>query len=107
MNDSDLAAARAIADAATPGPWGYTEGYYGINANGTRYLDRVANANGMDDTRFIAASRSLVPLLVTEIENLRAALTEIAYWGQPPSHGHSLGYEGPAAVARRALDGAP
>ena len=88
MTREELAAIKALADAATPGPWSYTtvkpyatapasesvayvspEMMFGDSVGGG-YVDRVA------DAAFIAAARTAVPALLAEVERLRALVRE-------------------------------
>jgi hypothetical protein len=88
MPDNDttdrLAEARALADAATPGPWIY-EPPEAIDAAGMHYVsteyapadDDPPLASFFDEptARFVAASRQLVPELADELEQARAHLS--------------------------------
>lgn len=82
MTAAELAALKALADAATPGPWEAGE-YNRVTADGRHILKcrdqydgvRLAihdNANA--DAAFIAAARDAVPELVAEVDRLRAEL---------------------------------
>jgi uncharacterized protein (DUF885 family) len=82
---TDHAALRALADAATPGPWEverdpYGDDDYPVSANG-RYLcvspdDGVRGGHSEADAAFIAAARDAVPALLDEVERLRKELRE-------------------------------
>jgi hypothetical protein len=82
MTDIDIDAARALCDAATPGPWVW----FGDLSIGNMYLSagrkrEVLWPSGMhtegyldvapEDAAFIAAARDLVPALLAEVERLR------------------------------------
>jgi len=82
MTDIDIDAARALCDAATPGPWVW----FGDLSIGDVYLSagrkrEVLWPSGMhtegyldvapEDAAFIAAARDLVPALLAEVERLR------------------------------------
>lgn len=78
---------RALADAATPGPW-----HAPSLASGVRHLERNVEwygdqcpddhnlpgrrgaDGGSSDGNFIAAARTAVPALIDEVERLRSAL---------------------------------
>lgn len=89
MNDSDLAAARALSAGATPGPWEartgrYDDLHWGDCGPAAGVTVDIAHERGFfvpgfkdADAEFIAASRELVPLLVTEIENRDAEIARL------------------------------
>lgn len=74
MTPSRLAEIKALADAATPGPW--------LSRDGEVFrpdFTGIAHEVDDDDSDFIAASRTAVPELVAEVERLRdqfSVLTE-------------------------------
>ena len=77
MTQAELDALKALADAATPGPW-LTNGWYdGIrysilfSAN-ERFTETLAYNLNREDAAFIAATRAAVPALIAEVERLRA-----------------------------------
>lgn len=83
MSPERLKELRALAEAATPGPWHID----GPNADDVvaevSSLTVVPRTNGMlcaprYDAAFIAASRSAVPELLDEVERLRESLRNIA-----------------------------
>lgn len=101
MTSEELAAIKALADGATPGPWEYDAdcGYVEIHGSGVEFkpdwtrsvhnltvrpllLARVHNnaTEGNDgigyDGAFIAAARTAVPALLAEVERLRALVRE-------------------------------
>lgn len=76
----DTAAARALADAATPGPWESAEGYEGYDiesATGFVAGCKFGAVKSTEDAEFIAASRSLVPALCDEVDRLRAEAADL------------------------------
>jgi hypothetical protein len=100
LTDDELQAAKALVDAATPGPWsalpdeGMIEScvakiIWPRNAMnpqmGYRYAEAArigacgthAELHAADNLRFIAASRTLVPRLLAEIDRLRARQQEL------------------------------
>lgn len=101
ITDEQLAQLKALAEAATPGPWeddaeeggivwgppGSGESLYGALRRGKHREDKgsygpiavtnddeyVHSNRWKEDSAFIAAARNLVPALISEIERLRAA----------------------------------
>src|SRR5262245_45697328 len=85
ITDDELAQARALCDAATPGPW------RPCGANNDRCVCGLVWANEHvplqgedeqpnptpDDVAFIAASRSLLPRLLDEVMRLRKLVVEL------------------------------
>jgi hypothetical protein len=88
MTDIDIAAARALCDAATPGPWvgGWEGQSFVVRATDGSEVTRQTFAVGFGedwasdafrddcdnaDAAFIAAARDLVPALLDEVERLR------------------------------------
>jgi hypothetical protein len=84
MSEEEIAAARTLCEAATPGPWTFKSPDAPAGA-----VDIYHPDDGRDDCRvaewvqeihedrnasFIAASRSLVPRLLAEVDRLRADL---------------------------------
>ena len=85
ITDDEIKAARALCDAATPGPWKHVRGPAArdvlYDANGRELLftsnEYYARADlEENDAAFIAAARTLVPRLLDEVERLRTALAE-------------------------------
>jgi hypothetical protein len=85
MTDEELRAAKALCDAATRGPWQWCEEYGSVALRsltvGPYQSVAIAEPCGTQnssvllddaDAQFIAASRSLVPRLIAEVERLRA-----------------------------------
>lgn len=79
MTQAELDALKALANAATPGPWGHwLHQVGGADWRGQWYL--LADVYGSDNmgdeaaknAAFIAASRAAVPALLAEVERLRA-----------------------------------
>ena len=78
MTQQELDALKALADAATPGPW-WIEGYasmFGVFANNTDEQPETI-CDLPDDSRysqnnaaFIAATRAAMPALLAEVERL-------------------------------------
>lgn len=82
MTPEELAAIKARAEAATPGPWSYyaspTSGGYKIQGiEKAWFYEATASTN--ENADFITHAREDVPALVAEVERLRAALVKIAY----------------------------
>lgn len=86
----DLDEARRLTEAATPGPWEAC-GDWAVtspecNICGTQHLcsihdgGRTSRRPAIADAEFIAAARTLVPALISEIEQLRELL---ASYGEP------------------------
>jgi hypothetical protein len=75
MTDAEIAAAYALVNATTPGPWrnGHDPSHFDAPevTDGSTFAYYVANAG---DAAFIAASRTLVPQLIAEVEQLRAVV---------------------------------
>lgn len=79
----DLSAVKRLCEAATPGPWTFVEpeapaGACEVRAHdGEEVADFVSQCeSGGFNAALIAASRTLIPELVTELEQTRAALHE-------------------------------
>lgn len=68
---------RALADAATPGPWyAPDDGDHVVDGNGDYLMtDNNVLCPERADFKFTAAAREAVPALISEIERLRTALT--------------------------------
>ena len=100
MTPSTLAALKALAEGATPGPYRWqTTGFasqagepapslLGDRGHGVLSCDGPANGPSEADARYIAAaSPDVVLALVAEVERLRAALEdEYAGWAYSPEH---------------------
>lgn len=74
MADIDIDEIERLADAATPGPWGWWP-HYGIgweDRGVTLGLDN-ADESPSDNQRFVIAARTAVPALVAEVRRLREA----------------------------------
>ena len=82
MTPEQLAALKALADAATPGPWEEVaeSGEWWITGPDI-YNDAVMTTNASEisqaDADFICAARAAVPALLAEVERLRAILAYI------------------------------
>jgi hypothetical protein len=70
MSEEEIAAARALCDAATPGPWDTDTAPFIVT---NRDYD-VANAESPVDATFIAVARTLVPRLLVEVARLKSDL---------------------------------
>ncbi len=75
---TQLASWRALAEAATEGPWGHDEEVtdslvYAAGGAG----ERVADCEDEDDGRFIAAAREAVPALCAALEASREACAKL------------------------------
>ena len=89
MTQAELDALKALADAATPGPW-EVEQHSGILCNGTPSTCAVLSSSECDmasfgdseqalaDAAFVAAARAAVPALIAEVERLREELDDYA-----------------------------
>lgn len=93
-----LADKRRLADAATPGPWWHVpdgpvtlpSGRTYMNGGEVRYGDPNDTSEQYDlldafhdyDYKFIAASRTLIPLLLDIIERQHGALVEVSKLGK-------------------------
>lgn len=106
-----LAEISARANAATPGPWHYTDsgGINGVEDDKKLLFwsvpkDFMQDGDGTHatwrDTDFIANARTDIPDLVAEIRRLRGALEEIAEMDAHCAEAMS------GAVAKAALEGA-
>ena len=79
MNDEQLSELEALANAATPGPWGEVaeSGEWWLSGPDI-YDDAVMSTNDTEisqaDVDFIAAARTDVPALVAEVRRLRGKL---------------------------------
>lgn len=69
ITSDQLAAWRALSDAASKEPW--TADHHCVSTS-----EEYVNVRSRDDAAFIAASRTAVPVLLHEVERLRAALAE-------------------------------
>ena len=89
ITDDEIKAARALCEAATPGPWTARFDEYVIGDNVSARVSirnddgawvdserTIVNESMRGDAAFIAASRTLVPRLLDEVERLKAALAE-------------------------------
>ena len=81
MTSEELAAIKALADAATPGPWVWEEGEEPDSMSGAvggRIIRTDMGYYGPEaaDRAFIAAGRTAVPALLAEVERLRALVRE-------------------------------
>ena len=79
MTQQELAALKALADAATPGPWEEVaesgEWWITSASDETASLYVIPDTGLMNqaDVDFIAASRTAVPALLAEVERLQVA----------------------------------
>ena len=89
ITDDEIKAARALCEAATPGPWTARFDEYVIGDNVSARVSirnddgawvdserTIVNESMRGDAAFIAAARTLVPRLLDEVERLKAALAE-------------------------------
>jgi len=84
MTPEELAAIRARAEAATPGPWRGVPGRYILPDDWNhRYTAHqviegcIYNPNAENDHAFIAHAREDIPALVAEVERLQAELARL------------------------------
>lgn len=81
---ADYEELKRLADAATPGPWGWDGSYIcpARTEDGTTYIESwraVADAHDMENVRFIAAANPATVLaLIAEVEQLRAERASMA-----------------------------
>ena len=74
MTQAELDALKALADAATPGPWATGDEDGMIYVGNEFDSDTVAYCGqSLDDAAFIAAARAAVPALIAEVERLQVA----------------------------------
>lgn len=85
MTPARIAELRALADAATPGPWDGTDYSVSGQTDGrSQFVAAVScevydsNPRYAQDSAFIASARTAVPELLDEVERLRDALEEIS-----------------------------
>jgi hypothetical protein len=64
---------RAIADAASPAPWGYSCVYSVLDDD----LNEICSVRGDGDMRFIADARTRVPALADGVEELAAEVERL------------------------------
>lgn len=81
----DLAKAKAICEAATPGPW--TNTLDDVRAYYPHHDHRMAKASTEANAHFIAFARTALPQAIEEIERLRKLMDErsFEYAAQRPS----------------------
>jgi hypothetical protein len=88
MTNEELAAIKARAEAATPGPWTAAEdptdgGLWVMGKRPVRICDVESNTRSSDrllevgDVEFIAHARSDIPALLAEVERLRKVLADV------------------------------
>ena len=69
MTDADLKAAAELADKATPGPWEHRgDEITATHPDGSGWS--VGHTLDSEDAAFIAASRTLIPQLLAEVDRL-------------------------------------
>ena len=77
MTQAELDALKALADAATPGPWEEVaeSGEWWITGPDidNDFVIDTTNGTKQADCDFIAATRAAVPALIAEVERLQAA----------------------------------
>ena len=74
MTDERISELRAIAEAATPGPWAVdiqTPDLAANIGNAEKWVCAVTKEGGHGDVDFIVASRTAIPELLDEIARLR------------------------------------
>ena len=102
MTQQELAALKALADAATPGPWEEVaeSGEWWITSasevTASLYVIPDTGLMNQADVDFIAASRAAVPALIAEVERLQAA------WGA--EHDAAIRADEQARMAEREVD---
>ena len=96
---SDHSELKKLADAATPGPWGYSGSYIAplrTEEDGASYVEMwrpVAQANNPENSKFIAAANPAVVLaLIAEVEELRKDADRFGFIEQDASSGMSKIY---------------
>lgn len=80
MTREELAAIKAVADAATPGL--YADGGLVYTGQGMNAIDCYGAPNAENNAAFIAAARTAVPALLAEVERLRGSFEAMAAWGR-------------------------
>ena len=82
MTQQELDALKALAEAATPGPWVC---YYSLSVGATvqqkgkaGWIFRAQEKATRGDMDFVAAARAAVPALIAEVERLREQLEDYA-----------------------------
>ena len=76
MNDEQLQAIKARANAATPGPWEcHNDDFVVVLHDGVWHTISIPDTS--PNAAFIAAARADVPALVAEVERLRAELAAV------------------------------
>jgi hypothetical protein len=80
MTSNELAAIKARANAATPGPWfGHGDAVARAvqDASGDAEMEQVAQFGCIEDANFAAHAREDVPALLREVERLQAFVAEV------------------------------
>lgn len=79
LTEEQLAELEALADAATPGPWGVyhdIDDWYDVWADIAIKGDtRVSGPGIYADASFIATARTAIPQLIAEVRRLKAKIT--------------------------------
>ena len=86
MTDKRLAELRALSEAATPGPWAVdiqTPDLAANIGNAEKGVCAVTKEGGHGDIAFIAASRTAIPELLDEIQELREEVERRSDWYPP------------------------
>ena len=68
---------KALAEAATPGPWAIVENT--VQAGDSLFVGTIFSDDTPANADFIAAARTVVPALLAEVDQLRAELDEQYY----------------------------
>lgn len=88
ISDEELAGARRLCDASTPGPWEAEPDSDSVGVSDAIFKERgyglLAAADHPGTAAFIAASRSLVPRLLDLVARQRAALRGKTFSGESP-----------------------
>ena len=104
MTQAELDALKALAEAATPGPWlpctdtheGVLWEAWGCTPTVTARTELQADMAAQADAAFIAAARAAVPALIAEVERLQAA------WGA--EHDAAIRADEQARMAKREVE---
>ncbi len=83
MTSAERAALRALADAATPGPWeliGFNESTISYGVASTAARARTADSEDEENAAFIAECRSAVPALLDALDAAEADFAAAIAW---------------------------
>lgn len=79
LSDAELEAIEARANAATPGPWAIAKWRHGgVKSEAINGL--VADTTAPNDAEFIAAARTDIPTLLSEVRSQQSSLRGASIW---------------------------